>query len=317
MPQGWKNRTALVQVYHMKRPLVTAMNPRGDTFLFLGDPQMPGFALPSSQFNFNDPLLKTAPFTPAKEFFTNYLTQKFGRLPEFRILGAGPNPRLDKINRASMQRLGLTGEFTTVLIAFDYRDNGRLIRSLVNGTTFRNGSVWVADLSGISSTDDPIKYHGLLLQMSESFRMNPRWQAEQRAQSQRRHEATMALIEAGTAAMTRRHEANMAAIQASSARHQQRMAALQASGDARLNAWKQQQAQSDASQERFLNYIKGENTVVSGSGATSQVQAGQDRYFRNKTDNTYIGTDSTKELEDLRKIWGLNPDDYENVKIRR
>jgi sugar diacid utilization regulator len=186
-----------------------------------------------------------------------------------------------------MQRLGLSGEFTTVLIAFDYRDNGRLIRSLVNGTTFRNGSVWVADLSGISSTDDPIKYHGLLLQMSESFRMNPRWQAEQRAQSQRRHEATMALIEAGTAAMTRRHEANMAAIQASSARHQQRMAALQASGDARLNAWKQQQAQSDASQERFLNYIKGENTVVSGSGAASQVQAGQDRYFR-KQDRQHL-----------------------------
>ena len=26
VPEGWKNRTALVQVYHMKRPLVTAMN---------------------------------------------------------------------------------------------------------------------------------------------------------------------------------------------------------------------------------------------------------------------------------------------------
>ena len=127
----------------------------------------------------------------------------------------------------------------------------------------------------------------------------------------------MALIQAGTAAMTQRHEANMAAIQASGARHQQRMAALQASGDARVNAWKQQQAQSDASHERFLNYIKGENTVVNGSGVTSQVEAGQDRYFRNKTNNTSIGTDSTKELEDLRKIMGLNPDDYENVKIKR
>jgi hypothetical protein len=134
---------------------------------------MPGFALPSAQLDPNNPLLKTAPYTPAREFFTRYLKQKFGKLPEFRILGAGPNPRLDEITRAGMQRLGMTGEFTTVLIAFDYRDNGKLIRSLSTGTTFQNGSIWLADLSGISSTDDPIKYHDTLLQMAGSFRMNP------------------------------------------------------------------------------------------------------------------------------------------------
>jgi hypothetical protein len=57
--------------------------------------------------------------------------------------------------------------------------------------------------------------------------------------------------------------------------------------------------------------------LSTGGGVPSQVEAGQDQYFRNKSDNTYIGTDSTKELEDLRRIMGLNPDDYENVKIKR
>lgn len=322
LPDGWKKQVALVQVYDQKRPIVTATKPDGNTFLFLGDPQMPGFSEPNPQFDSSPlanthPLLKPAPFTPAKEFFTAYLKKKFGKLPDFRIVGAAPNPRLESIARESMKKYGLTGKITAVLIAFDYRDNGKLIRSLINGLTFKNGAVWVADLNGVSTMGDPTQYNDLLLQVAESFKSNPKWQAKQRELSQQRHEATMAMIRANTAAMTRRHEANMAAIQSSAARHQQRMAALHAAGDARMNAWKEQQAQSDVSQERFLNYIKGENTVVNSSGSTFQVEAGQDRYFKNKSENTFIGTDSTKELQDLRKIMGLNPDDYEEVKIKR
>jgi hypothetical protein len=324
MPEGWKNQAALVQVYDQKRALITAVAPGGDTFLFLGDPQMPAFSVPTPGFDSDNPvaksfpLLKTASYTPAKEFFTDYLQKKFGKLPEFRIVGTAPNPRLEKLTRAAAERQGVNNaDISTVLIAFDYRDNGKLIRSMVNGLTLRMGTVWIADVNGVSTTDDPAKYNDLLLQMAESLKSNPEWQARQRALSQQRHEATMAMIQSNTEAMTRRHQANMAAIQASAARHQQRMASLQAAGDARLNAWKEQQAQNDASHQGFLNYIKGENTVANSSGATFQVEAGQDRYFRNKSTNAFVGTDSTKELEDLRKIWGLNPDDYEDVKVRR
>lgn len=323
MPDGWKNQVALVQVYDQKRPVVTAVKPGGNTFLFLGDPRMPSFAVPTPEFNASiplanaHPLLKPAPFTPAKPFFTEYLKKKFGKLPDFRIVGTAPNPRMESLARASAKKHGLNAEITAVLIAFDYRDKGKLIRSLINGMTLKNGPVWVADVNGVSTTDNPTQYNDLLLQMAESFHSNPEWQAKQRQLSQQRHEATMAMIQANTAAMTRRHEANMAAIQSSAARHQQRMADLHAAGDARMSAWKEQQAQNDASHEGFLNYIKGENTVVNSSGATFQVEAGQDRYFKNKTNNTFIGTDSAKELEDLRKIWGLNPDDYEAVKIKR
>jgi hypothetical protein len=148
----------------MKRPLVTAMNPAATRSSSWAIRRCLASSSRTPSSTRTPPCSRPPPSRPAKEFFTIYLTQKFGKLPEFRILGAGPNPRLDEIVGAAAKRLGVTGQITTTLIAFDYRDNGKLIRSLVNGMTLRNnGGTWVADLSGISSTDDPIKYHGLLL----------------------------------------------------------------------------------------------------------------------------------------------------------
>jgi uncharacterized cupin superfamily protein len=323
VPEGWKNTLALTQVYEMKRALVTAVKPGDGTFLFLGDPTLPGFAEPTPQMNASTPLANSNPglkfrsYTPAKTFFTEYLTNKFGKLGGFRIVGTAPNPRLEQAALDEAHKRGMTPKVTACMIAFDYRDNGKLIRSLINGLTLKIGTIWVADLNGVSTTDDPTQYNDLLLQMAKSFKTDPDWQAQQMRISQERHEAIMAQIANNTAAMTRRHEANMAWIRNSSAAHQARMDALHAQGDAQMATWKSQQAQNDASHEQFLNYIKGEETVVNSGGSSFQVQTGQNQYFRNKNDNTFVGTDSTKELEDLRKIWGLNPDDYENVRIKQ
>jgi hypothetical protein len=323
MPEGWKNKAAVVQVYDQKRPVATSTAPDGNTFLFWSDPQMPGFSIPTPQMNANtpfanmNPLLKISDYKPAKQFFTEYLTKKFGKLPDFRIVGTAPNPRLENIMLAEAQKRGMSAKVTATMIAFDYRDNDKLIRSMINGVTMKVGGIWIADLNGVSTNGDPTQYNDLLLQVSRSYKSNPAWQEKQREISRQRHEATMAMIRANTVAMTRRHEANMAWIQNSMARHNQRMASLHAAGDAQMAAWKDRQAQSDASHERFLNYVKGEETVVNSSGVASQVQAGQGTYFLHKTNNTYVGMDSTKELEDLRKVWGLNPDDYEQGTIKR
>jgi hypothetical protein len=323
VPQGWKPTLGLVQVYDQKKPTVTLTAPGGEAFLFLGDPQMPAYALPSPQFNENsllanaNPMLKISPYKPAKEYFSEYLKKKFGKLPEFRIVGIAPNPKVEKMVRESAQRQGMDAQVDSVVIAFDYQDNGKRIRSLVNGSTIQFGQIWVADINGVSTGGDPTRYGDLLLRVASSFRMNPQWQERQRAASQARHEETMAMIQRNTERMTRRHEANMAWIRESSARHQARMDSLHAAADARNAAWKARDAASDHSHQQFLNYIKGEETVVNSSGVESQVQSGQGRYFRHKTENTYIGTDATQELEDLRKNWGLNPDDYENVQIKR
>jgi hypothetical protein len=55
---------------------------------------------------------------------------------------------------------------------------------------------------------------------------------------------------------------------------------------------------------------------VNPSGQAFQVDNSHQRYFVNKNDRTYIGTDSTTNLDDLRSKIGINPDDYEEVKIK-
>ncbi|MBL7736818.1 MAG: hypothetical protein JNL51_15270, partial [Chitinophagaceae bacterium] len=63
--------------------------------------------------------------------------------------------------------------------------------------------------------------------------------------------------------------------------------------------------------------IKGEHTVRDSEGNTYQVDNSQDKYFIDKTNNTYIGTDATKTLDDLREIMRVNVDNFENVQIIR
>jgi hypothetical protein len=57
--------------------------------------------------------------------------------------------------------------------------------------------------------------------------------------------------------------------------------------------------------------------VVDPGGQTYQVGTWQDCYYVDKTDNTYIGTDSTVERDDLRSRFGVNPDSYEETRIRK
>ncbi len=92
---------------------------------------------------------------------------------------------------------------------------------------------------------------------------------------------------------------------ASWAAHNQKMSAQQRNFDAQQSAYKQKtdainssimasynerNASSDRSHNRFLNYIKDENTVVNKTdGQRYQVQSGADQYWMN-SDGQYIGT---------------------------
>ena len=53
--------------------------------------------------------------------------------------------------------------------------------------------------------------------------------------------------------------------------------------------------------------------MIDGEGNTYQVADGYDRYFRRRTDDTWIGTRSHRDLSGLS---GVNPDEYEEVKIK-
>jgi hypothetical protein len=77
------------------------------------------------------------------------------------------------------------------------------------------------------------------------------------------------------------------------------------------------QAQDDAMQQSRVNAIREEHTVLGSDGTTYQVDSHHERYYVNKRDNTYIGAGATMERNDLRKAFGVNPEDYEEVRIVR
>jgi hypothetical protein len=92
---------------------------------------------------------------------------------------------------------------------------------------------------------------------------------------------------------------------------------VQAGSDAAHQGWLTRQAADDAMQQSRVNPIREEHTVAGADGGTYQVDAHHERYFVNKWDNTYIGTGATTDRNDLRRNYGVNPDDYEEVKIVR
>ena len=57
--------------------------------------------------------------------------------------------------------------------------------------------------------------------------------------------------------------------------------------------------------------------VVAADGSTFQVEAGHQRYYKHKRDDSYLGTDSSVDVADLRARFGVNPDDYEEVRVKR
>lgn len=332
MPKGWRNQAFLVRNQGMERRVVQAVSPDGGTTIFMGDPNMPNFQEPTPFMDFNNPLLhmnpmsRVHPYVPAEPFFMDYVRGRYGMAPGFRITGSSPNPTIEQSVYAEMQRAGMHCLVTAVTIAFEYIDNGRPVRALLFGSTTKFDNLWIVDVGGIATAGDPNRYTDLYFHMGRTMQTNPQW----RQQQNMLHQQRMGQIRAdGQAWMNVMQQG-----------HQQRMDNIQQAGEANTRQWQERQAandiahqqfidyinsptagvnptaQDDFSHRRFLNYINEENTVVDSSGNTYQVDGSHERYYVNKNNNTYIGTDSTTEREDLRKR-GVNPDDYEEVRIRR
>ena len=310
MPAGWKNEAYLYRVYDITRTVATSASPDGRTVLFIGDPKMPEYIVPDEYFNEQSPLAninplsKVAQFIPAEEYFENYVNEKFGKLDGFRVTGTTANPVYKQIVEDSARQAGMNVRITDAGIKFEYKLDGELVYGLLNGITFTDGNIWIASVNGITSTEDPAKYNDLIVKMIKSSKTNEQWKQQQQRFNQER-----------TARLRRNHENNMAQIHASNERHQIRMNGIQEANRIQNETWKNTQASNDRKHERFLNVIREENTVVDSSGTRFQVDNSHQKYFVNKQDKTYIGTHGTTSLDDLRRLKGVDPNDYEEVKI--
>ncbi|MDY7232156.1 hypothetical protein [Hyalangium rubrum] len=318
MPKGWHNRTYSARVFDIHSMVTTSVSPDGSVLLYSGDPSIPQYWNPAAATPVHydmarvHPRMKIEPFVPATNYFPDYVKRKFGKLPDFKLVSTEADAQAEQKLRKKFADVGLRMEPTVVNISFRYTDGGKPMNALLIGTSTDSGPFWMATVTGIATSGDPKQYLPMIEAMGRTHQMNPDWQAEQN----RKHQERMAQIQDFGRQMTAQHQQNMAAIQQSAQRHQQRMQAIWAQGDASMKSYYDRMASGDAQHRNFLNYINEENTVVGANGKTFQVDNSYQRYFMHKQNRTYVGGDMRMELDTLRRL-GLNPDDYEEVKLQQ
>jgi hypothetical protein len=317
MPKGWLNRTYVANDHGVYSMVDTTVSPDGSVLIFAGDPSLPQYYSPDGATPMHYEIAKTWKkmkieyFTPAEDYFPGYVKRKFGKLPDFKLVSAGP----DEENTAKLQEkfdnAGVNMRGTMARVKFTYTEGGKTMNAMIEGACCDSGPFWLVTVTGISTVGSPEDYLDMIDAMARTRVMSQQWQAEQ----QQKHEAQMAQIAEFGRQMTERHNQTMAWIQRSAEAHQQRMQAIWSANDASVQAFNDRMAAGDVQQQRFLNYINDENTVVTSSGQTMQVDNSYQRYYVNKNDNTYVGADITMDQDKLRSL-GLNPDDYSEAKIK-
>lgn len=343
LPRGWTVDARSLRPGGVHRPVAMARSPEGDTQIFIGDPQLPDYLEPYSGM-MPHPMAVLMPFQPAEAFFRGYAHNRYGAAPGFRITACARNPALEQPLIEGAQRRGIPARASGASLSFELQDGPRRVRGRLHGTTSGPPPLWVAVVFGALTTIDmdPARWDALLLRIFGSLRFDPRWQ-QLRDQT---HAQRMVQIQqddqAARAAMQIRHQGNMAWIQNSTAAHAQRMDNLHASADAQLAGWRAREDAGDQAHQAFLSGLRGESpaapmaapggdfghrrflnviteqeTVIDGAGNAYQVEGGHERYYKHRRDNSYLGTDASVEHQDLRARFGVNPDDYEEVRIKR
>jgi hypothetical protein len=299
---------------------------------------MPLFIEPSSvsdpQLLMFSPHMQMQPYTPAEHFFPWYVQQCFGNAPGFQILSVATDPERNQTIAADFQKSGRQFHCTSARVTFRYQHNGQVMTSELRGSTTTIGTMWMADFFALSTAGKLEDYQSLALRVVMSTQVHPAWKAAQQrlhnqrmqdGQQQLDHMNEMSRISAAGHQQRMNDIANAGHVNTQI--HNQRMAqqdaqfegwrAQQNLSDQGHQTWMQNQVADDHAQQARINMIREEHTVADEAGNTYQVSAHHERYYVNTRDNTYIGVSSATELEDLRRQYGVNPDDYREVKVVR
>ena len=317
VPVGWDSVAYSAGKFDVHREVVSSVSPDGKTVLFMGDPKLPSYISPG----YADPVIEKfdklldyyeiRSYQPAESYFPDYVTRKFGNLPNFEISSVDSQPGTVQRLQQSYSDRGLSvPDAHAVEVRFSYTASDESIRGLVVGLTINSGSFWQVDVVGLATNGAIDDYRPMLSAMSISKQSNPEYMARFQADTQNNY----AQIKAFGDQFTAQHNANMAWIQQSAAAHQSRMQAIWAQGDASMQSYYDRMDSMDHTQRDFLNYINEEETVAGSSTGTSQVASGASKYYVNKYDGTYVGGDINFGDAQLRQL-GLNPSDYEQVTV--
>ncbi len=323
LPAGWKHDVRMLRFGTEQRRIVQATAPDGSAQLFGHDPELPSYFEPSSGMFVTPPLQQLAPYVNAERYLADYLRVRFGGLPGFRLDGVRTEPELaaEAIRRGAEQ--GINALVTAVSARFECQQ----FQGLLICSTLSMGVVWIPDVAGVLCTAGEVEqYRELLLRVCTSERTNPQWRAVQNQQF------------ANTMALNRQQEA--AWMNLSQSLHAQRMGDIAAAGAANTQIHNERMRTADAAHASFLdrlnqpmatgaaepsgldpqhswmNMMREEETVRTGSGDDVQVDAGADRYFVDERNRRWVGASGSADANDFRAA-GLNPDDFQEGQIRR
>lgn len=293
LPEGWESQVALLRPHEQTRSVGFTKSPDGSSCIFFGDANLPMFYLPSPAYgmsvgmNTGSPLLQIKPFVPADRFFTDYVQRQYGRFPGFRITGNSPDPRYQARLEELARKLNMNPQFTTTSITFEFTENGKPVQAQINGTTFLLQQVWVADLFGYITSGDPQSMDELSRTIANSFETVESWQEQERIRGQEK----IARMDAMTRQSSIDHQNRMANMQSNFNAHQRRMQTMQETNDIYNQTWSNNQASQDRQHERFIDGIRGEETVTNGS-YYGKVESGYNEYYVNPNTGDYIGTNN-------------------------
>lgn len=292
MPRGWRTQVSMERPHGMVRSCGVSISPDGNTRIFFGDPTIPIFMNPTPEYgmyegmNTGNPLSQIRAYQEAPRFFSDYVQRTYGRLPGFRLLGSEENPYHRKLIEKQARKLGMTPHISTVKMNFSFIENGATYQGQINGATLAIQGVWMADVFGFLTNADPKEAEEIINEVSATFETNPEWQKQEDLRNQQQ-----------MAQQNAAHQQRMQQNQRNFEAHQNRMQQRYQAADAQNQAWRDQQAANDRSHERFIDNIRGEETVISGSGGygggyTGKVEAGYNNYYVNPNTGEYIGTNS-------------------------
>ena len=326
LPAGWSHDVRLLRVGPALRRVVRAVSPDGSLRLSLHDPDLPDFYEPASGMFIQPGIQQFAPYVGAEVFLPQYLSQRFGAAPEFRIGPVQAEPELVEATHRRAAEAGAQLRCSAASARFGFTGQGRAVEALVVVSTNTFGMSWMADVGALFVGGGGEPDRALLLKAMYSERTNQQWQA-----GQNQLFANQQAINAQQSAMW---------MNASQAMHNQRMGDIAAAGAANTAIQEQRVAMGEAStaaflnrlnqpmptagtdvpgldqQHSFINAIREEETLRTASGEDVQVDAGADRYFVDERNRRWVGAQGNVDANDFRAA-GLNPDDYQEGQIRR
>jgi len=322
LPKGWHNRAWLERRGPAIHDLATSSSPDGETSLFVGDPRLPQFVMPGA---FPPPAgVVVRPFVSIEHFLPDYTRDRFGGLPGYLPVGMGPDPDLHGLITHRIQQAGGSGPWVTAArLTFDFGSDP-VRHALLLGTTVALAPVWFAKVSGVTTTGDPHAWVPTLLTMLANSNATPeteRRQMQERAASAAAHQQTMAMLDTNAAILRSNHRQNMATLGAIAIGHQRHMDAIRVSHAAHTDWGHDREMGLDAAHapapddahRRFLDLVAEQRTVVDGEGHTEKVADGYDRYFRHRSDGTWIGTTADRDLHGLP---GIDPTQFDEWKVK-